>query len=290
MEDREQIISISTGSYIGYPLETALEEIAKTGATHTELIWIHGYSRPFEEDYFNEKNARHVHSLLMNNSLINNSFSSHLDLTRKENILVFKKRMDFAKAVGSEIIITYTGPWEREKQFFENMQEVIKHAEALDMMIALENPGDGKRSIIGAGRSAAGLIRKIGSERVRVNYDIGNLMSEFRGDILAEEDIPSVLEYIANFHIKDSTFIPGGWTYPEIGKGDVDFDTVFDLINNHDRNIPMCIEIPLSLSLRQISGQIVNRDTPLPLDYINDVNKRSLDFVRRKINEKVKQY
>jgi len=274
-----QFISISSGAYNGYNLETCCEEVAKIGATYIELIFIHGYSDPFEEDYFNNQNAQTVRQSFANNGLKSGAFSSHMDLTKDSSVEIFMKRMDFAREIGSNIIITYTGPLDQRSVFLKNIEVLADYAKRLELIIALENPGDANRSIIGSGKSAAELIKEIDSEHIKVNYDFGNLMSEYREDIRPEKDFKNVLNDIVHLHIKDTIRKDDGWRYPEIGKGEIDFVSIFRTIKEESPNIPMCLEIPLSMVLRDINGIPVLSSTPLSLNQISGILKGSLDYV-----------
>ena len=97
---------ISTAAYDGYDLEVAFREIAATGVDLVEVAFIEGYTGPFTEAYFNEKNAARICELLGKQGLKCLSFSSHVDLARNGIVDIFKKRMVFARQLGARYIIS----------------------------------------------------------------------------------------------------------------------------------------------------------------------------------------
>ncbi|MGD1974990.1 MAG: hypothetical protein PVH37_25870 [Desulfobacterales bacterium] len=48
------VISINTLAYEGYDLKTALQEIAKIGASHVELGYTQGWTEGLTEEHFSE--------------------------------------------------------------------------------------------------------------------------------------------------------------------------------------------------------------------------------------------
>ena len=51
------VISINTLAYEGYDLKTALQEIAKIGASHVELGYTQGWTEGLTEEHFSEASA-----------------------------------------------------------------------------------------------------------------------------------------------------------------------------------------------------------------------------------------
>lgn len=276
-------ISISSGAYNGHPLNVAFEEVAKIGGTHLELIFIHGFSNPFEESYFCDTSAREVNTLYKDNGLTCGAFAAHMDLSTPDSVPQFIARMDFAKAIGSKYMITYAAPLHKEKAFYQNMETFVKHAENIGITIAFENPGDGKRNIIEAGRSGADVIRRMDSEHVKFNYDYGNLMSQFREDVLPEEDMLHVLDHTVHLHVKDTRRVESGWEFPGIGDGDIDFKSIFAELDRRGLDLPLCLEVPLTMT-RDVYGIPKMAEVPPTLSQIGETLKSSLDYMRKLTN------
>ncbi len=275
-----EFISVSSGAYNGYPLPVAFEEVARIGATHLELIFIHGFSNPFEESYFSARNAAEVERLYAASGLRCGAFAAHMDLSTREALTQFIARMDFAKAIGSDFMITYAAPIDREREFSSNMEIFVRHAEDIDIVIAFENPGDGKRNLIEAGRSGAEVMRRFASPHVKFNYDFGNLMSQFRHDVMPEEDLAHVIDHTVHLHLKDSRRTAVGWEYPAIGDGDIDFEAIFADLHERGIDLPMCLEVPVTMT-RDLYGAATLAASPPPLAETNATLRRSLDVATR---------
>jgi sugar phosphate isomerase/epimerase len=273
-------ISISSGAYNGYPLPVAFDEVARIGGTHLELIFIHGFSNPFAESYFCAANAAEVNRLYAASGLRCGAFAAHMDLSTPEALTQFVARMDFAKAIGSDFMITYAAPIDRARDFFSNMETFVRHAEDIGIVIAFENPGDGKRNLIEAGRSGAEIMRHFASPHVKFNYDFGNLMSQFRHDMLPEEDLARVIDHTVHLHVKDSLRTESGWEYPAIGDGDIDFARIFADLHARNIDLPVCLEVPVTMT-RDLYGAAMIAGTPPPLVETNATLRRSLDAATR---------
>ena len=88
-------ILISTAAYDGHNLATAVREIAALGVDLVEIAFIEGYTDPFSEEDFNERNADRISALLDDCNLKCPTFSSHVNLSKDGIVDVFKNRMAF---------------------------------------------------------------------------------------------------------------------------------------------------------------------------------------------------
>lgn len=272
-------ISISSGAFIGHPQHVAFEEVARIGGTHLELIFIHGFTDPFVEGYFCDTEAAKIRKLYADNGIECGAFAAHMDMTKENAIAEFTARMDFAKAIGSDYMITYAAPLHKERAFYTNMETLVKHAEDIGMIIAFENPGDGKRNIIEGGRSGAKVIDRMASPHVKFNYDFGNLMSQYREDVIPEEDILHIIENTEHLHVKDSRRIDSGWEFPVVGDGDIAFTEIFNNIAPKCMELPLCLEVPVT-QVRDVYGVPQSLDNPPSLEEIRVILTRSLTFAR----------
>jgi sugar phosphate isomerase/epimerase len=276
-------ILISTAAYDGYDLTVSLAEIAKLGFHRVELAFIEGYTNRFTEDVFSEANAKRITGILKEYALSCLSFSAHMDLSGDQAVDIFKRRMRFAKMLDAKHIISNAGPRERLDIFMKNMGKLAELADALDITIALENPGDGKKNIIDSGQDAPAVLREIGSTRVRLNYDFGNLISHCFEKLKPEEDYKHALPYTGHFHIKDVAPDETGWYFTEIGKGAVDYHTILKELAGLPEAIPLSLEIPLRIT-RAKDASARRADRRVDLKAIEQVMKGSLDFVRNALS------
>jgi len=273
-------ILISTAAYDGYDLATAFKEISRAGVDLVEIAFIEGYTDPFTEDYFNDDNAAKIITLLAAHNLKCLSFSSHVDLSRDGIVEVFKNRMAFAKALGSKYIVSNAAPLQNKNQFMLNIKKLGQTATGLDMIIVLENPGDGRANVMDSGEQAANLIEEIDQESVKINYDFGNLLSHCFEKIRPEEDYKFVRDCAVHYHIKDVASDDSGWYFTEIGKGTIDYRRILKELATLSEPVPISLEIPLRI--RRASDASPRRASqPVDLAEIRRVMTGSVNFVKQ---------
>ncbi len=273
-------ILISTAAYDGYDLATAFKEISRAGVDLVEIAFIEGYTDPFTEDYFNDDNAAKIIALLAAHNLKCLSFSSHVDLSQDGIVEVFKNRMAFAKALGSKFIVSNAAPLQNKSQFMLNIMKLARTASGLDMIIVLENPGDGKANVMDSGEQAANLIGEIDQESVKINYDFGNLLSHCFEKIRPEENYKFVRDCAVHYHIKDVASDDSGWYFTEIGKGTIDYRKILKELATLSEPVPISLEIPLRI--RRASDASPRRASqPVDLAEIRRVMTGSVNFVKQ---------
>lgn len=271
---------VSTAAYDGYSFDEVFTSLKGLGVTCVELAFIGGYTEAFTEEYFCQKNADIILELLASSGLSCTSFSSHVDLTADGIVEVFKKRMDFAKMVGASIIVTNAAPVEKADIFYWNMKELARHAGYLELMIGLENPGDGAANVVNQGAGSSEVIEKIGSKWVGVNYDFGNLVSHCFEEVSPEQDYLACRQNIVHYHIKDVVADDKGWVFTPIGAGAIDYTTVLADIAKNEPTTPISLEIPLRLR-RDKKAQPSRSESVIPMPEIEAILKESIDFVRK---------
>jgi sugar phosphate isomerase/epimerase len=282
----DRIISVSTAAFDGYDLAIAVDEISRLGVDHVELAFIQGYMDSFDEDYFSKINAKMIQGLLSDTGLSCFAFSAHIDLAARGAVDIFEKRMVFAKTVGAKIIVTNAAPRSQEKEFIENILVLADIAKSLDMIIALENPGNGKENVVNSGETGASIIKHIASDWVRLNYDFGNVISHFFERLRPEEDFTYALPFSTHLHIKDVKSNGQGWSFVEIGKGSIDYSFILKTLASKYPQIPISLEIPLRIT-RDRDASPRRAASPLPLDEIRNVLKGSLNYVKGIIENRV---
>ncbi len=120
-----EIISISTIAYDGYDLETSLKQISQIGGRYVELDAIEGLSEHIKlQDLENSAFEEKISTMMRRFYLSSIAFSGHMDLSKKEAVPLFEKKMRFAKNLGAKIINTFSGPSERIGAFYENIETV----------------------------------------------------------------------------------------------------------------------------------------------------------------------
>jgi sugar phosphate isomerase/epimerase len=273
-------ILISTAAYDGYDLATAFKEISRAGVDLVEIAFIEGYTDPFTEDYFTDDNAAKIMRLLAEYNLTCLSFSSHVDLSRNGIVEIFKNRMAFAKKLGSKYIVTNAAPLQKKSQFMQNIQKLGQTAAGLNMMVVLENPGDGKANVMDSGEPAAKLIEEIGQENVKVNYDFGNLLSHCFEKLRPEDDYKFVRRCAVHYHIKDVASDDNGWYFVQIGKGTIDYQKILKELAVLSEPVPISLEIPLRIK-RGTDASPRRSPRSVDLAKIRRVMTGSVSFVKQ---------
>jgi len=274
-------ILISTAAYDGYDLATAFREISRAGVDLVEIAFIEGYTDPFTADYFNDENAAEIAAQMAEHNLKCLSFSSHVDLSRDGIVAVFNKRMAFAKKLGAKYIVSNAAPLPQKAPFMENIRELGQTAAGLNMVIVLENPGDGKANVMDSGEPAANLIEEIGQDNVKINYDFGNLLSHCFEKMRPEADYKFVRRCAAHYHIKDVASDDAGWYFTEIGQGTIDYRTILKELAALP--VPISLEIPLRIR-RAANASPRRASQPVDLAQIRRVMEGSVNFVKQMIS------
>ena len=281
----DPVISINTLAFEGYDLTTALTETAKIGASHVELGFTRGFTEGLTEAHFSETSAQKINHLLSDLGLSSIALSAHIDLTTEDAVDEIKRRIDFGQRLGVKIVNTKVGARSGRKQFEKNIESIADYAESMNMIIGLENPVAGTDQIIESGKTGADVVKTIGSEFIKLNYDFGNSYNYSKGKVNPALDYKEALPYACYLHLKDVKKMDDGWEFSQIGEGVIDYDTIFKELVEKNELLPLSIEhlfmyrasedfivkrLKRPPSLTHISTSLRNS-----IDYINSVIKRS---------------
>ncbi|MBT8367116.1 MAG: sugar phosphate isomerase/epimerase [Deltaproteobacteria bacterium] len=278
------VLSINTLTYEGYDLATALEEIAKAGASHVELGFTRGFTKGLTEEYFSESSAQKITRLLSDMGLSSIALSAHTDLTTGKAVDELKRRIDFGKRLGVEVVNTKVGAKSGRKQYEKNIELIADYAESMNIIVGLENPAEGTDQILTSGKTGAELIRSIGSDFIKLNYDFGNAFTYSKGKVDPATDYKEALPYACYLHLKDMKKIDDGWEFSQIGKGIINYDLIFKELVEGEKLLPLSIEHLFIYSASE--DFIVQRlQQPLPLSHISSILKNSIAFVNSVIRK-----
>jgi sugar phosphate isomerase/epimerase len=199
-----------------------------------------------------------------------------MDLTQPDSVDRFRRRLEFAKAIGARIVNTIAGPSTGLAGFRANIPAIAARAAALGLTVALENHGD----LVDRGRQIVEFIEQIGIPAVRVNYDTGNAWYYAKGGLDPAAELTGVASVVAHAHLKDPRVEDGLMRWVALGEGLLDLPAVGGILRDRLPGVPVSIE----LSLRQRSRDFEPRwRTPeIPsLSEIRDVIRRSLEALHR---------
>jgi sugar phosphate isomerase/epimerase len=282
----QPIIAVCTLAWHGYDFATAFREIAQIGAKYVEPTLIASYFPQLDDGFFSPAEARKMRALLEEQGLQTVAIGAHMNLGSTEAVRAFSSRLEFAARLGARIVHTNSSLRGEQEQFLRNLESLIPQAEKLDLTIGLENPGDGEGSLFPDGVAGAELVRRIGSSRVRLNYDFSNVFSYSRGNTRPEQDFLQALPYAAHLHFKETCRAGPEWAFVEIGGGLIDYSSILRALAAGDRIPPLSLELPLRF-VRDSEYRIRLRpDTPpVPLELIRDAVKRSLQYIRKHLEK-----
>ena len=272
------IVSINTLIFHGYDLQTMMTEISQLGAKYIELAFIKTYLPDLKEEDFSKRNAQKIRGMLQDFDLSTVALSAHMDLGKDDSVDSFKSRMAFAKEIGARTVITNASTRSQETTFFKNMEKLAIFAQSLQLVIGLENPGDGSNHIVDYAKTGVLTVQRIGSDFVRLNYDIGNPFIYSKGTLKPEDDFEEAIPWSVHFHLKDVRKEETGYFYSEIGKGVIDYKTILQALSKKAPSIPIGIEIPLCLKRGRDFIPWIDF-TPVDLAEIRKILRGSLDFV-----------
>jgi sugar phosphate isomerase/epimerase len=282
MSDR--IISISAAPYDGYQFPATLDSIASCGAQYVEPAFIVGYTEPFDESSFRLSNVPQYTNWLKESGLQCYAFSAHLDLGKSDSDTVFARRMDFARALGAKVINTNAANLANAEGFFRNIRFLATHAERLDMIIGLENPGNGEDNLFNLALDGLNLLEQIDSPHVRLNYDAGNTVSHRPGQADPANDALVAMPGCGHIHLKDVQARADGYYFVPIGLGDVDCASILQGLKSRP-DLNLAIEVPLRFH-RDLTAQPRRNGAPVEIFKIESALHQSLDFVRQQLTSK----
>lgn len=233
-------IGCSTNCYHDFDLDTALRGISKAGFEYVELTSVRGYTEHIMPENMKPEDTKILIKKLKEYGLTPMSISGHSDLSNREGVDTFKRRLNFAKEIGVPIVNTGPGEVEDEAgkgRFLNNLHELANYAAELKVIVALETHGD----LMGSGEKSVKVIKQVNSPWVRINYDTGNVI--FYGGVKPEEDIKNAIPYIAHIHLKDKRGGLKVWDFPPLGMGEVNFPAIFEILSEEGYTGPISVEI-----------------------------------------------
>ncbi len=174
---------------------------------------------------------------------------------------IVKRRIDFARTLGAEIIVLGchhealvrpSGILEAAGSLAEKearaflyalLREVGDYAAERDIRIALEIHG----GIMANAAEALRTMQEVNRENVGINFDTANILfyNETLSAAEAANELEAVAPYVFHVHLKD---ILRGETsrehiLPPLGRGEVDFPTVFNILHAANFYGPFSFEV-----------------------------------------------
>ena len=119
----------------------------------------------------------------------------------------------------------------------ESIRALVPYLERYGLTLVLETHGHDH----GTGAVLSDIVRLVGSDRVKINYDTANVIFYGRVDPVA--DLRACVSDVAYLHLKDKAGAADVWDFPALGKGWVDFPGIFRTLEEAGNASPFSIEI-----------------------------------------------
>lgn len=261
-----------------YPWETMLEQIAALGVDFIEPVYISKYAPGLQEEYFTYQNAHRLLATAGQAGLKVRSVASHMDMGNKDSVSVFWRRMEFARELGAAIIITNTSSLENERQFFDNMTTLSRIADNLEIIIGLENPGDGYGHLLNNAADGLQMLQRIGSDHVKLNYDFSNIYTLSRGELVCDPHLQDAIPYIGHLHLKNLVRRQGMWRACGLRDGIISYSHLFQRYPRL-KFIPASLELPLSYGYDKNFNFLMPKEKKVCPEEISRIIQDSLCFI-----------
>jgi sugar phosphate isomerase/epimerase len=267
----DRVISVSSMAFDGYPLETALDELADLGVRSVEPASVDKVFQHLTEEDFCEGRAAWLREQMAARGLACVSLSAHMDLSQSDSVDRFRRRLEFARAIGARIVNTIAGPTAALAGFRANIPAIGKRAADLGLTVALENHGD----LVDRGRQIVEFIEAVGNPAVRVNYDTGNAWYYAKGGLDPAAELAEVAPVVAHVHLKAPRVDDGVMRWVALGEGVLDLAAIGRVLRQRLPAVPVCIELSLRQRSRNFEPRWRTPEVP-PLPEIRGFITRSL--------------
>ncbi|NQT65971.1 MAG: sugar phosphate isomerase/epimerase [Actinobacteria bacterium] len=256
-------IGVMSTTYSNYDLEYALKGIANGGFKYIELSSVIVPGQFYKEHVFIDPNDIKMSAKLCKKYGITIvAVCAHGRLMMDNAVENFKKCIDAVNDLEVSYINTGTGDVENEKdqrRFYEEISLLGEYAAKKNITICLEIHD----AWFSNGRVASEIVRKIGMENIKINYDTANVI--YFGDTRPEDDIQNTLGNLGLVHLKDKRGGYNVWDFPALGEGEIDFKAIFNALKNY--NGPMLVEIEFT-------------EEKQPLEEVDKAVKKSYEFLK----------
>lgn len=261
----ENIIGISSTTYVGHSFEDVVKSVSKAGFKYLELVSAPGINEHIDPkpEIITQKDIKIIESYCNDFGVEIYALGGHCRLLKDNSIENFNKVLDLAEILGVKYVSTDTGEIEEEedeKRFFKEIREVADYAALKDVCVCIEMHGNW----FNTGKKGTEVLKRIDHPNLKINYDTGNVI--FFNNTRPEDDIKYALPFLGFMHLKDSSGKYKDWDFPPIGEGAVDFKKIFTAIKGYRG--------PISLEI-EFDGKVQ------PLEKINIGLKKSMDFLKK---------
>jgi len=272
----DRIVSVSTMAFDGYPLETALDELAALGVKYVEPASVDKIFQHLVEADFCDTRATWLRGQLATRRLACLSLSAHMDLTGPDSVERFHRRLAFARNIEARCVNSIAGPAGRLDEFRKNIPPIADRARDLGVMIALENHGD----LLDREQQVVDFIREVNHPAIRVNYDTGNAWYYSKGQINPVDELALLAPVVAHVHVKTPKIVDGFLRWVALGDGELDLPGLARVLTERMPGVPVSYELSPRQRSRDFEPRWRTPEVP-PLSELRDMIRRSLQALER---------
>ena len=239
----KRIIAVNSNCYHGFSLDDAIEGIRDAGFHYIELTATKGWTEHvFPSMSFDKLDG--IRDQLHNAGLIPIAMSGHCNLMDTERIHDFIENIRLAEFFGCEYIVSSIGEAHLRDRTSVDDSTLVRtllslepELERRNLTLVLETHGREH----GTGERIASVVKRVASQRIRINYDTANVI--FYGGVDPCDDLKKCVEEVGYLHLKDKNGEDAVWDFPAPGKGRIDFPEIFHILKENGNESPFSVEI-----------------------------------------------
>jgi len=274
----DRIVSVSTLAFDGYPLETALDELAGLGVRYVEPAGAGPGSQQLAEEDFCPARANWLRSQLARRGLACLSLSAPMDLAGEGAVERFQRRLEFARNLGARCVSTMAGPAGRLAELRKNLPAVAERARDLGVVVALEGHGEPPARA----EQTLELIRELDQPAVRAGYDTGEAWYCSRGAADPAEELSLLAPALAHVRLKSPKVADGLLSWGALGEGALDVPGVARVLRERLPGVPVSCELSPRQRSRDFEPRWLVPEIP-PLEEIRKRIARSLELLEAQL-------
>lgn len=219
------IYALHTNTYHGFTLLDAVNSAIAAGFGNLEISTVKGWTEHLMPSMAKEEIERLI-AMIHDHGLKVPVMSAHSDLRKDGRLSDFISSIHLAKSLGCNTIVTSSGEAHHDEENSNEDKLIDGILRALDscstsgMKLAIETHGR-----YGSGEKLLEIIDKIDSSLLGIAYDTSNVTRH--GNVLPQEDIRKCAKHVIHVHLKDKCGAFNSREFTALGKGWIDFDSIF---------------------------------------------------------------
>lgn len=221
-------------------LNRVLIDIASSGFTGVEFMSIPEWFDHLSPDLFLEQELKYFVSSARQLGLATPALCAHCELGKPVGASQLIARIRLAASMNIKLVVTGSGKLENkeaERLFYQGLEDAIQTAEKESVVLLLETGG----TYHPTGEAVKKITDKFASESLKIAYDPANVA--LWGKINPVIDLQKVIEDVKHFHVKD--YQPGFASHPPLGKGTIDFNSIFSSLKKSAYSGAFSLEVDL---------------------------------------------